>query len=56
MEGSVALRIRPYKQKLVDLIALLEAGIDFAEDDVSVLGWEEIGERIDVSIKDLRIM
>ena len=53
MEGSVALRIRPYKQKLVDLIALLEAGIDFAEDDVSVLGWEEIGERIDVSIKDL---
>ena len=53
MEGSVALRIQPYMQKLVDLIALLEAGIDFAEDDVSVLGWEEIGNHIDASVKDL---
>ena len=30
-------RLQPIKQKLVELIALLEAGIDFAEDDVSVL-------------------
>jgi tRNA modification GTPase len=29
--------LQPIKQKLVGLIALLEAGIDFAEDDVSVL-------------------
>lgn len=53
MEGSLTLCIQPYKQKLVDLIALLEAGIDFAEDDISVLGWEELGERIDASIQDL---
>src|SRR5208337_3050566 len=29
-------RLKPIKKNLVDLIALLEAGIDFAEDDVSV--------------------
>ncbi len=53
VEGSVALRIHPHKKKLVDLIALLEAGIDFAEDDVSVLGWREIARYITTSIKDL---
>jgi tRNA modification GTPase len=36
LEGSLSKRLKPIKQKLVELIALLEAGIDFAEDDVSV--------------------
>jgi tRNA modification GTPase len=36
MEGSLSHRIRPVKDKLVDVIAHLEAGIDFAEDDVDV--------------------
>jgi len=35
--GSISRRVRPAKEQLVQLIALLEAGIDFAEDDVSVL-------------------
>jgi tRNA modification GTPase len=37
LEGSLSRRLQPIKQKLVQLIALLEAGIDFAEDDISVL-------------------
>jgi tRNA modification GTPase len=37
LHGSLSLRIKPIKEKLVGLIALLEAGIDFAEDDVDVL-------------------
>jgi tRNA modification GTPase len=37
LEGALANRIKPIKTKLVALIALLEAGIDFAEDDISVL-------------------
>ena len=37
LDGSLSRRLKPIKQKLVELIALLEAGIDFAEDDVSVL-------------------
>ena len=36
LEGALSNRLKPIKQKLIDLIALLEAGIDFAEDDVSV--------------------
>ena len=36
LEGALSKRLKPVKQKLVELIALLEAGIDFAEDDISV--------------------
>jgi tRNA modification GTPase len=32
--GSVSRRLKPVKELLLDLIALLEAGIDFAEDDI----------------------
>jgi tRNA modification GTPase len=45
-EGSVSKRIRPIKEQLVELIALLEAGIDFAEDDVSVAPANEILGRL----------
>jgi len=34
--GSVSRRLAPIKEKLLELIALLEAGIDFAEDDTGV--------------------
>ncbi|MGD0002201.1 MAG: tRNA uridine-5-carboxymethylaminomethyl(34) synthesis GTPase MnmE, partial [Bryobacteraceae bacterium] len=36
MEGGVARLLKPVKSQLLELIALLEAGIDFADDDVSV--------------------
>jgi tRNA modification GTPase len=42
LEGALSRRIKPIKKRLVDLIALLEAGIDFAEDDVSVLPDDQI--------------
>ena len=54
--GSLSHSIAPAKQKLIELIATLEAGIDFAEDDVSVLPWDVIGKRIDdiaVPLRDL---
>jgi tRNA modification GTPase len=44
--GALSRRLQPVKQKLVELIAILEAGIDFAEDDVSVLPDSAILERI----------
>jgi tRNA modification GTPase len=46
VEGSVSKRVRPVKEQLVELIALLEAGIDFAEDDISVAPVEEILRRL----------
>ena len=47
LEGSVSTRLKPHKQVLLDLIARLEAGIDFAEDDVAVIAWPEILTRLD---------
>ena len=46
LEGSLSKRLKPIKQKLVELIALLEAGIDFAEDDVSIAADTTILEHI----------
>lgn len=34
--GSVSTQVKPFKEDLLNLIARLEAGIDFAEDDVDV--------------------
>ncbi len=45
--GALSLRAAPAKQSLVELIALLEAGIDFAEDDIDVTPHAEIGRRIE---------
>jgi len=45
-EGSVSRKLKPLKEELLELIALLEAGIDFAEDDVSVAPAEEILRRV----------
>ncbi len=45
-DGSVSRRIAPLKEQLLELIAMLEAGIDFAEDDVSVAPVAEIQRRL----------
>jgi len=47
VSGSISRRITPIKQQLLELVALLEAGIDFAEDDVEVATSEEILSRLD---------
>src|ERR1035437_9849493 len=46
MGGAISHRVAPVKQSLVELIALLEAGIDFAEDDIDVAPQAEIAGRI----------
>jgi tRNA modification GTPase len=46
LEGALSNRLRPIKKRLIDLIALLEAGIDFAEDDISVAPDSAIIQRI----------
>jgi tRNA modification GTPase len=44
--GSVSASVRPLKRQLVDLIALLEAGIDFADNDVDVAPDAELLRRL----------
>jgi tRNA modification GTPase len=46
MGGAISRRVAPVKDALVELIALLEAGIDFAEDDLDVTPATEIARRI----------
>ena len=46
LEGALSKRLQPTKQKLVELIATMEAGVDFAEDDVSVISDGQILARI----------
>lgn len=53
LEGSVSSLIRPLKAQLIELISLLEAGIDFAEDDISVASNDEIVRRINLLLADL---
>ncbi|MGB9105071.1 MAG: tRNA uridine-5-carboxymethylaminomethyl(34) synthesis GTPase MnmE [Terriglobales bacterium] len=52
--GALSHRLAPIKQKLVELIATLEAGVDFAEDDVSVLPGPQIFAGIDSVAAPLR--
>ena len=42
LNGSLSRVLLPVKQKLVALIAELEAGIDFAEDDVAVMPADQV--------------
>lgn len=44
--GALSHRLQPIKKNLVELIATLEAGIDFAEDDISILAAGAIEQRI----------
>lgn len=46
LDGALSRRIMPLKRQLLDLIALLEAGIDFAEDDVDVASDAELLRRL----------
>ncbi len=44
--GALSRKLRTVKSQLVELIALLEAGIDFAEDDIAIAGKDEILGRL----------
>lgn len=54
--GSVSRRLAPVKAQLLELIAVLEAGIDFAEDDVSVAPASEILRRLEPIIRQTRAL
>ena len=47
MGGALSRRIAPVKELLFSLIATLEAGIDFAEDDIDVMPSSSIAEKIE---------
>jgi len=56
MGGALSRRVQPAKIQLLELIALLEAGIDFAEDDLSVAPASEILRRIEKTQQPLKTL
>jgi tRNA modification GTPase len=54
LAGALSRRLKPSKEKLLQLITLLEAGIDFAEDDVPVATDKEILTRSGVVRAELQ--
>lgn len=54
LSGALSHRVAPIKQKLVELIAVMEAGIDFADDDVPVAPASELLTRIAAAHKPLQ--
>jgi tRNA modification GTPase len=54
LEGALSNRLQPVKNDLIQLIATLEAGVDFAEDDVAVMPGDKILARIAAVCAPLR--
>ena len=52
--GAVSHQIAPVKHRLIQLIATLEAGIDFAEDDLELIPERELLSTIDFIFADLK--
>jgi tRNA modification GTPase len=46
MSGALSKKLAPFKSELVDVIAHLEAGIDFAEDDVEIPAAGPMAQRV----------
>lgn len=56
MEGALAKKITPHKEVLLGIVAELEAGIDFAEDDISIPDGTEIVQRLGLITMELSVL
>ncbi|WP_158794842.1 tRNA uridine-5-carboxymethylaminomethyl(34) synthesis GTPase MnmE [Granulicella sp. L60] len=54
--GSLSRQITPIKEQLIALIAALEAGIDFAEDDIDLLPTAQIATQIQAVEAPLQVL
>ncbi len=54
--GSLSRRVAPLKEQLIEMISLLEAGIDFAEDDISIAPNDELLRRLAPLLAGLRVL
>ena len=52
--GSLSRRIAPVKEQLVRLISLMEAGIDFAEDDVLPIASTDVQQQLELILSELK--
>jgi tRNA modification GTPase len=53
LSGELARRLRPVMDSIAQMLALIEVGIDFTEEDVTFLSDEQIHQRLDQADKAL---
>ena len=56
MEGALSRKVRPIREQLIGLVAELEAGIDFGEDDVDVPDNGALSQRLRQQCEALRMI
>ncbi len=56
IDGAVSRRLAPLKEQLLGLITLLEAGIDFAEDDIEVAPTAQIVSQLEPLLAQTRAL
>ena len=56
IDGAVSRRLAPLKEQLLGLITLLEAGIDFAEDDIDVAPTAQIVSQLEPLLTQTRAL
>ena len=56
IDGAVSRRLAPLKEQLLGLITLLEAGIDFAEDDIDVAATTQIVGQLEPLLTQTRAL
>jgi tRNA modification GTPase len=56
MAGELARRLRPAMDLLAESLALVEAGIDFADEGIQFLTPAEVGRRIDEIVSQLELL
>ncbi len=54
--GGLSLQVQPVKRRLIELIAALEAGVDFVEDDLDLMEDAEIASRMQEIAAPLRAL
>lgn len=54
LAGDLSRRIRDMRDRLMDVVGLVEASIDFVEDDIDFLGRDELEGRLNALEADLR--
>ncbi|MGH7177625.1 MAG: tRNA modification GTPase [Tepidisphaeraceae bacterium] len=54
LAGELARRLTPVRESITETLALVEADIDFSDQDISFLSRDDLGARISVAARSLR--
>jgi tRNA modification GTPase len=56
LSGGLSVSIINLREKILETLAFIEAGIDFPEDDVETLDWRTLGDTVNEALADTRFL